>query len=116
MKRDIWLVVFVLLVTGSLLACGQAESKNPKRDIVGKWSCDNGKTILDISSDGNFVYSSEKNGRKTNGKGGGAIFLDDTHILGAWEFDFPSYEVHIRGNKMVLKESNGKEVQCSRAK
>jgi hypothetical protein len=113
MTKNIWLVILILLLTGSLMACEQAESKNPKNDIVGKWSCDGSKTILDISPDGKCSYSSEKSGLKLNGNSSG-IFLDDTHILGVWEIDFPSYEIHIRGNKMVLRNSNGKELKCSR--
>ena len=110
------LAVVVLISAVWLTACGSTtpESMNPKRDIVGSWTC--GSMNVTFAANDSVTYSgSPQGGISTKGSSSGASdFTDNTHIIGAWVLSLPSYEVHITGNTMVLKASDGSTETCTR--
>jgi hypothetical protein len=113
------LLVSMVCILG--IACGAGsgstkESANPQQDIVGSWSCDDGMNLT-FSSDGALVYSGtlqfsggsiEKNGTQNK------AFTDSKHIIGGWEFNTPTYEVHLSGDTLALKAGSGSTITCSR--
>ena len=94
-------------------ACGSsvAESTNPKQDIVGSWSC--GQMNVTFSSNKVSFSGSAQAGITSSGSASN-YFVDSTHIYGVWESVIPTYEVHIRGNKMELKGNDGSTETCTR--
>jgi hypothetical protein len=110
------LLLAVLMLTAT--ACGssagnQTESTNPQQDIVGSWS--GGGMTLTFASDGKLSYSgTSQSGLKIQGSAASYGFVDSTHIIGVWEADLPTYEVHIRGDSMELTAVDGSTVKFSR--
>ena len=116
-KRALACACVLLLLIVPLAACSSSESTNPKKDAVGTWQSDDKTLTLNFAADGSVhAVSQPKSGVSIEVTSTGSAFTDATHILGSWEMNFPTYEVHISGDRMVLKGTGGSQISLSRVK
>jgi len=113
------IVILVVLVAGlafHFLRGGGSVSANPQEDIVGSWQCNNGLKLT-FPSAHEMAYSTTGGSFGISGTAtsntGAPLVSKDSHLLGAWEFSYPTYSVQIRGNTMELK-SSGRSYTCTR--
>jgi len=112
-------VVFLLL-SFIILNCSNSkekirgeESKQPKKDIIGKWESLDKTLTLEFKADGKLISQLKKGGLNVDSKSE-TVFLDEKHLLGVWEHDLPTFEVHVYPEQMVLKRDNGDKIQFNR--
>ena len=116
-KRSLVCACVLLLLIVSLAACSSNESANPKQDAVGTWQSADKTLTLDFAADGSVhAVSQPKSGVSIEVTSTGSAFTDPTHILGSWEMNFPTYEVHISGDTMTLKDTGGSQITLTRVK
>lgn len=111
------LIVFIvaLIPIGCSDKIKGEESKQPKQDIIGKWESLDKSLVLEFKTDGKLVSNLQNGNFKVDSQSE-IVFLDDKHLLGVWERDLPSFEVHVYPEQMVLKRENGDRIQFNRIK
>jgi ABC-type multidrug transport system permease subunit len=116
-KRSLVCACVLLLLIVPLAACSSNESTNPKKDAVGTWQSADKTLTLDFAADGSLhAVSHATSGVSIEVTSTGSAFTDATHIYGTWEVNISTYEVHISGDTMVLKGTNGKQISLTRVK
>ncbi len=96
-----------------LIACGGNYSTEIKKDIIGIWESNDKSLTLEFTADGK-VNSVIKQDGFTNESSSDLIFMDESNILGVWEFNLQLWNVQIRGNKMNLTSANGDKLKLSK--
>ena len=109
----------LILILGISFIClsgcvQQEESKEPQKDIIGKWVSSDKSLKMEFRADGKMLVH-EKTENVTSNTESVTVFLDQTHLLGTWSgFIQDIYEVHIYGNRMTLDNGKGKEIKLRR--
>jgi len=109
LKYTISTIISLLL----LWSCGASESTNPQEDIIGIWESTDNTLTLEFTKEGK-VNSVNNQGNFTNEMTADLIFIDETHIVGVWEFNIATWEVNIYGNKMTLVRDDGEKLKLNR--
>ena len=115
-KRSLVCACVLLLLIVPLAACSSNESTNPKKDAVGTWQTADKTLTLDFAADGSLHAVSQKTGVSIEVTSTGSAFTDATHIYGTWEINIQEFEVHISGDTMTLKGTDGSQISLSRVK
>ena len=102
--------IFIILI---ICSCGNQESTDPQKDIIGKWESSDKTLTLEFTDQGK-VNSVKRQDHFTNESTSDLIFVDETNILGVWEFSLQTWSVHIYGGKMTLISANGEKLKLSK--
>ena len=105
--------VLILLSTLLVISCGEQKSTNIKDDIIGKWNSTDKMLTLEFTKDGK-INSVRDQGNFINETTADLIFIDETHIVGVWEFNLATWEVNIYGSKMTLKRDDGEKIKLNK--
>ena len=109
-----WMLILLILVSSLSAACGEKESTDPKKDIVGTWQSEDKTWTLIFTAQDTFTSVHESEGSRVEISGAN-IFIDSTNQLTSVG-NFLGSEVHIKGDQMTLTSDDEGEVTFTRVK